>query len=68
MANQDRCRFDAAERLRELELGQARLGVCLLDTVTGEISGNRIDERFAMCSSFKLAMVAAAYARQTMGD
>jgi beta-lactamase class A len=52
-------RFDAAERLQALEVGQARLGVCLLDTVTGEISGNRIEERFAMCSSFKLAMVAA---------
>lgn len=52
-------RFDAAERLRMLEVGQARLGVCFLDTVTGEISGNRIEERFAMCSSFKLAMVAA---------
>ncbi|MES2825728.1 MAG: class A beta-lactamase [Pseudomonadota bacterium] len=51
--------FDAAERLRMLEVGQARLGVCFLDTVTGEISGNRIEERFAMCSSFKLAMVAA---------
>lgn len=52
-------RFDAAERLQALEKGNARLGVCLLDTVTGEVSGNRIDERFAMCSSFKLAMVAA---------
>jgi len=52
-------RFDAAELLRVLEVGQARLGVCFLDTVTGEISGNRIEERFAMCSSFKLAMVAA---------
>lgn len=52
-------RFDAAERLRALEIGQARLGVCFLDTVTGEIGGNRIEERFAMCSSFKLAMVAA---------
>ncbi len=51
--------FNAAERLRNLETGQARLGVCLLDTVTGEVSGNRIEERFAMCSTFKLAMVAA---------
>lgn len=52
-------RFDATERLRTLEVGQARLGVCFLDTVTGEVSGNRIEERFAMCSTFKLAMVAA---------
>lgn len=52
-------RFDAGERLRALEMRHARLGVCFLDTVTGEISGNRIEERFAMCSTFKLAMVAA---------
>lgn len=52
-------RFDAAKKLRALEAGHARLGVCFLDTVTGEFSGNRIEERFAMCSSFKLAMVAA---------
>lgn len=52
-------RFDAAERLRALEVGHARLGVCFLDTVSGEISGNRIEERFAICSTFKLAMVAA---------
>lgn len=52
-------RFDALAKLQSLEVGQARLGVCFLDTVTGEISGNRIEERFAMCSTFKLAMVAA---------
>lgn len=52
-------RFDAAARLRSLELGQARLGVCLLDTATGEASGNRMEEHFALCSTFKLALVAA---------
>jgi beta-lactamase class A len=52
-------RFDAAERLRALEVGHARLGVCFLDTVTGESSGNRIEERFATNSTFKLAMIAA---------
>jgi beta-lactamase class A len=46
-------------RLRSLETGQARLGVCLLDTVTGETAGHRMDEYFAMCSTFKLALVAA---------
>jgi beta-lactamase class A len=54
-----RRRFDATARLKALEVGHARLGVCFLDTVTGEISGHRIEERFAMCSTFKLAMVAA---------
>ena len=52
-------RLDAAGRLSALERGQARLGVCFLDTVTGEVAGHRLEERFAMCSSFKLAMVAA---------
>lgn len=54
-----RQRFDAVERLRELETGEARLGVCFLDTATLEQSGNRMDEHFAMCSTFKLAMVGA---------
>lgn len=49
----------AAGRLRALEGGQARLGVCLLDTGTGESLGHRIEERFAFCSTFKLPLVAA---------
>lgn len=52
-------RFDAVAKLQSLEVGQARLGVCFLDTITGEVIGNRMEERFAMCSTFKLAMVAA---------
>lgn len=56
-------RFDAAKRLQALEVGHTRLGVCLLDTATGEVSGNRLDEYFAMCSTFKLAL-AAAYLRE----
>lgn len=58
-----RRRFDAAPRLRALEEGAARLGVCFLDTSTGEVSGNRMEEHFAMCSTFKLALV-AAYLRE----
>jgi beta-lactamase class A len=49
----------AASRLQSLEQGQARLGVCFLDTATGETAGRRMEERFALCSTFKLAMVAA---------
>lgn len=56
-------RFDAAARLQALEVGQARLGVCFLDTASGEVSGNRMDEHFAMCSTFKLALV-ATYLRE----
>lgn len=55
--------FDAAGRLQALEVGNARLGVCFRDTATGEVSGNRMDEYFAMCSTFKLALV-AAYLRE----
>ncbi len=52
-------RPDVADRLRALENGAARLGACFLDTATGEVGGNRLEEHFAMCSTFKLAMVAA---------
>jgi beta-lactamase class A len=57
-------RFDAASRLQALEVGQARLGVCFLDTKTDEFTGNRLAERFAMCSTFKLPLV-AAYLRES---
>lgn len=60
-------RFDAQAKLQALEVGHARLGVCLLDTVTGEISGNRLEERFAMCSTFKLALVAACLREADQG-
>lgn len=52
-------RFDPSSRLRALEGRNGRLGVCLLDTETGEFTGNRIDEYFAFCSTFKLPLVAA---------
>ena len=52
-------RFDAAARLGALENGAARLGVCMLDTATNAQTGNRVDEHFALCSTFKLAMVGA---------
>lgn len=48
----------ARKKIVALEKGQARLGVCLLDTATGEMIGNRMHEHFAMCSSFKLALAA----------
>lgn len=51
--------IDAMQRLRQLEVGHARLGVCFLDTATLEMTGNRLDEHFALCSTFKLAMVGA---------
>ena len=60
-------RYDAASRLAALETGQARLGVCLLDTASGEYTGRRVDERFAMCSTFKLPMVAAVLREADQG-
>ncbi|MCU1321158.1 MAG: Beta-lactamase [Acidobacteriaceae bacterium] len=41
----------------------ARLGVFVLDTSTGEKSGYRADERFAMCSTFKFLLAAAVLER-----
>ncbi|WP_420822865.1 class A beta-lactamase [Sphingomonas solaris] len=35
-----------------------RLGVAMLDTATGEAAGYRADERFPMCSTFKLLVAA----------
>lgn len=36
-----------------------RLGVALLDTGTGALTGHRLNERFGMCSTFKLPLAAA---------
>jgi beta-lactamase class A len=60
-------RFDAVSRLRTLEVGQARLGVCFLDTETGEFTGHRVDEHFALCSTFKLPLVAACLREEDHG-
>jgi beta-lactamase class A len=60
-------RFDASARLRSLEVGPARLGVCFLDAATGEASGTRMEEHFAMCSTFKLALVAVCLREADQG-
>jgi beta-lactamase class A len=36
-----------------------RLGVALLDTASAQITGHRLGERFAMCSTFKLPLAGA---------
>lgn len=38
-----------------------RLGVCVLDTVNNRRLTHRADERFAMCSTFKLPLAAAVF-------
>ena len=44
-----------------------RLGVAVLDTRDGSRTGHRADERFAMCSTFKLLAGAAVLARHDAG-
>ena len=56
-------------RWREIEVSVAgRLGVAVLDTGTGELVGHRLDERFAMCSTFKFIAVAMVLARVDGGQ
>jgi len=56
-----RTKIDLDQRaLADLERKSGgRLGVCILDTATGRSLGHRMDERFAMCSTFKLPLAAA---------
>jgi beta-lactamase class A len=56
------------QRLRELEQSGQRLGVAVLDTESGRRFGHRQDERFPMCSTFKLLAVAAVLARVDRGE
>jgi beta-lactamase class A len=50
----------AEAALADLERSSGgRLGACLLDTGSGRSAGHRIDERFGMCSTFKLLLAAA---------
>src|ERR1700722_1076907 len=44
-----------------------RLGVAVLDTGSSESSGHRTDERFAMCSTFKMLLAAAVLERVDSG-
>lgn len=58
----------AADPLQALERrAGGRLGVALLDTGSGSAWSYRGDERFAMCSTFKLPLVAAVLAQVDAG-
>ncbi|WP_205651095.1 class A beta-lactamase [Tsuneonella mangrovi] len=50
-------RIDAKLHLIEVANGGA-LGAALLDPLSGDVIGNRADERFALCSTFKASLVA----------
>lgn len=57
-----------AARLVALERKHGgRLGVAMLDTGNGRHVGHRADERFLMCSTFKLLAAAAVLARVDQG-
>jgi len=56
-----------AELLRLETAIQGRLGVAVLDTATGRRLGQRGDERFPMCSTFKLLASGAVLARVDAG-
>jgi beta-lactamase class A len=60
---------DPASRLAALEQRHGgRLGVAILDTGNGRRAAYRGDERFLMCSTFKVLAVAAVLARVDRGD
>jgi beta-lactamase class A len=50
-----------------LEKSGARIGVAALDTGSGKHIGWRADERFVMCSTFKLSLAAAILAKADKG-
>jgi beta-lactamase class A len=58
-----------AQRLAEIDAASGgRLGVCVIDSGTGARTGHRDNERFPMCSSFKLMASAAVLARVDRGQ
>ena len=56
-------------RLKQLETRSGgRLGVAVLNAATGQLIGHRLDERFAMCSTFKALAIALTLARVDRGE
>ncbi|MGN8109382.1 class A beta-lactamase [Paraburkholderia sp. 22098] len=56
-------------RLREIEADSGgRLGVAIVDTTSGLHAGLHADERFPMCSTFKLLVAGAILARLDRGE
>jgi beta-lactamase class A len=59
----------AEEKIAAIEKGiGARLGVVALDTGSGRRIGYRADERFAMCSTFKLLLAGCILSRTDKGS
>ncbi|MDB5411369.1 MAG: putative beta-lactamase [Rhodospirillales bacterium] len=60
---------DLAETFGRIEAeSQGRLGVAILDTASGTRAGHRADERFPMCSTFKLLAAGTVLARVDAGQ
>jgi len=58
-----------AEAWRTIESSVGgRLGVAVLDSATGALVGQRLDERFPMCSTFKALVAAQVLARVDAGQ
>lgn len=59
---------DASNALSALEVrAGGRLGACILNTLTGHHVGHRMDERFPLCSTFKLPLAAVVLREADMG-
>jgi beta-lactamase class A len=59
---------DAGRQLRALEAkAGGRLGVCALAVSSGRSIGHRMDERFSMCSTFKLPLAAVVLREAEQG-
>lgn len=60
---------NALLRIRDIEMRSgARLGVSILDVAGGQRFSHRGDERFPMCSTFKLLLAAQVLARADRGE
>jgi beta-lactamase class A len=60
---------DCQAAIADLEkVNGGRLGVCALDVATGRRIGHRADERFAMCSTFKVLAAALVLTRVDRGQ
>jgi beta-lactamase class A len=50
------------------EQSSGKLGVAVLDCADGALAGHRLDERFTMCSTFKLPLAALILTKIDAGD
>ena len=68
-ASAESSRTEIEDQIRALEhRSGGRLGVGILYTASGQLLGSRLNERFAMCSTFKFLAVALTLARVDKGE